>query len=109
MIVSAVLVHLYRLDSRTGTVFVTNNLLLLTRWSKGLAVANQSLAEEKAISFYTFKQTVFNVIDPDYKKAVNGLNHTDGSQPTDSGTLVGQETAKLVIVSSSTPASVQEV
>jgi hypothetical protein len=38
MVVSAALVHLYRLDTRTATVFVTNNLLLLTRWSKGLAV-----------------------------------------------------------------------
>jgi hypothetical protein len=38
-LVSAVLVfHMYYLDSRTATVFVTNNLLLLSRWSKGLAV-----------------------------------------------------------------------
>jgi len=72
-VVSAVLVfRFYYLDSRTATSFITNNLLLVLRFIKGYGVASQSLSEEKAISFYTFKQTTFNVIDPDYRFAKFG-------------------------------------
>ncbi len=37
-VASAVLVAFYYIDGRTATAFVTNNLLLVSRWAKGLAV-----------------------------------------------------------------------
>mmetsp|Transcript_87664 Transcript_87664/g.233382 ORF Transcript_87664/g.233382 Transcript_87664/m.233382 type:complete len:156 (-) Transcript_87664:53-520(-) len=65
---SAVLVfRFYYLDGRTGTVFFTNNLLLLNRFIKGFGVASNALSLEQGISFYFGKQVCFNKIDPDYK------------------------------------------
>jgi len=66
---SAVLVfRYYFLDTRTATVYITNNLLLLTRFVKGYGVASDSLRDNKGISFYAAKQVTFNAVDKDYKK-----------------------------------------